>query len=128
MHKDSKETYTVLIYRKDSAEPMLVFESDDFTACKTRWKELHEQWKLSHQEATPFVLEKPVVTAFEPGIIAEISVKPKMAMLQQVEDDNPYKQMMMQKGFSQSLQGVDNNFKGTVNGSNQSDLLDNGFK
>lgn len=116
-HPKDKELYNVLLYRKDTQLPMVIAESDDFGACKKIWTTLHKLWLESHKEEKPFILEKPVVTAFEPGLISEITVEPKKEVLTEVPDDNPYKQSMLRQGLSQSLQQQ-----------GFSDILDKGYR
>lgn len=127
-NQEQPKVYQVLIFRKDTSQPMTILESEKFKDCKLKWQELHEQWQTCHKEAKPFILEKPIVTAFEPGLISEIVVVPKNEFLVEIDSDNPYKKEMLQNGLSSTFKGVGGDYKQTVNSSTFADLLDNGYR
>lgn len=109
----SNELYQVIIFRRDGNH-LKGFESDDFDEAKEKWQELQAQWVEKFKETQPFVLEDPVVTAFDPGLILEISVLP---VTEQKKSNNPYKKEMNEKGLSNTL----NNYTGGAS------LLDSGY-
>lgn len=110
----SKELYRVIIFRRDGNH-LEGFESEDFDQAKGKWLEYQEQWVEKFKEAQPFILEEPVVTAFDPGLILEISVLP---VQEQKQSNNPYKKQMQKEGLTNTL----NSMTGT-----NYNLLDGGY-
>lgn len=104
MSKD-KTIYQVAILRKDNAH-IMVRETSNFEECLATWKALHTKWADSVKEPKPFVLEDPIITAFEPGLIYEITLKP-LYEESTVDSSNPYQKAMVERGLSNSLQGTD---------------------
>lgn len=95
--------YVVRMFRKDG-EVIDCFESEDFSKCKEQWVILHSLWQECHKEVKVFILERPVVTAFEPGLISEISVLPKEMVIQSLKDlDNPYVAQMRREGLVNTM-------------------------
>lgn len=127
---EPKQVLQVLLYRKDEAEPTVIMESDNFAQCKKVWKQLIEKWTKAHKEAEPFVLESPIVTAIEPGIVAEIKVFPKMEPQLQIDPNNPYQRDMLNRGLAQSMRGVapGNIYDNGAGGIAYSDMMDEGYK
>lgn len=120
MNKQVEEqVLQVLLYRKDQIEPIVIMESTDFSECKKVWKSLIDTWTKAHKEAEPFVLEKPIVTAVEPGIIGEIKIFPKKELKMNIDPNNPYQKRMMQVGLS-DMKNVRQNIY-------NSELMDEGF-
>ena len=78
MKQEEPQVLQVLLFRKDEVSPIVVMESTNFAECKKVWKDLIAKWTKAHKEAEPFILENPIVTAFEPGIVAEIKIFPKI--------------------------------------------------
>ena len=72
---ESTQEYVVRMFRKDG-EVLDLLKSDDFKKCKALWVNVTKQWQECHKEAQVFLLEKPIITAFEPGLISEILVLP----------------------------------------------------
>lgn len=111
----SKMIYQVLIIRRDGS-CINAFESEEFDKSKERWKELKDQWVKNLKEQTAFELEEPIVTAFDPGLISEVTIAP---VQEQHKENNPYKERMNRNGLGDSLQ----NFTGGIDG-----LKDNGYR
>jgi len=101
----SKDKYVVRIFRKDG-EVFDTLVSESFGDCEKEWEHLHTYWNECHTEKKVFLLKKPILTAFEPGLIGEISLLPYSDSLPDVADNNPYKQEMKNKGLGDSLRGV----------------------
>lgn len=112
MKNQEQVVYTVLILKRDQNH-ITVVESEDFSVCRSKWVTLHTQWQECHKEGKVFVLEDPVLSAFEPGMIYEISLVPKTSTMN-ISSDNPYQKNMQQKGLPQTMRGAD--------------MLDNGYK
>lgn len=111
-----QQVYVVRMYRRDQ-EVIDIFRSTNFKECKAEWTKLHTQWQECHKEGQVFVLEKPLVTAFEPGLISEIVVLPDSDPVNNIDDDNPYKQQMQKQGLNHTMRGA----------GGLPDLLDGGF-
>lgn len=121
---EPKLSYVVLIMRRDD-QHITALEDHDFKKCKTLWTKLHKQWQECHKESTVFVIEKPLMSAFEPGMISEIKLIPRLEQEQmQVDASNPYMQQMQQQGLGSTLK----NKNSIPDGSPYPDLLDGGFK
>lgn len=99
---EEQSIYVVRMFRKDQ-EVFDCFESVDFSECKNIWEKLHTEWQECHKEQKVFLLKSPIISAFEPGLISEISILPKVNVLNKIDADNPYKKQMMDKGLSHSL-------------------------
>jgi hypothetical protein len=105
--------YVVLILKR-TGDHVQVLETDNFDKAHSLWKELLEKWETCHKETKAFVLETPIVTAFEPGQITEITVMP--VTKQKSDSNNPYVKDMLNKGFSKTF----NNFA-------RGEMLDEGY-
>lgn len=112
-----KQKYVVRLFRKDQ-EVLDLLVSEDFKSCKEIWNKLHQQWQNCHKEEEVFVLEKPIMTAFEPGLISEIILIPYTDIANLVDNDNPYQQEMQKRGLVDTMKGV----------GNYPEMLDGGFK
>ena len=108
-----QKIYTLVLYRKDMAH-MTILETADEKEANAVWKELVTSWKTCVKEKVPFTLDKPFVTAFEPGLIHEI----KVIITETTLSDNPYRTEMNDKGFGTTL----NQYTRT------SEMLDSGYK
>lgn len=97
-----EQNYVVRMFRKDQ-EVFDCFKSSNFSECEQVWEKLHSQWQECHKEQKVFILKYPVMSAFEPGLIGEISILPDVKVLPGVDDNNPYKKQMTEKGLSHSL-------------------------
>ena len=111
----SKLRYQVLIVRRDGAH-INAFESEDFDEAKAKWRKITDQWMESLKSEIAFELEEPIVIAFDPGLILEVSIAPVET---NQKEDNPYKQSMSQNGLGNSLQ----TFTGGMDG-----LSDKGYR
>ena len=107
--------YQVLIIRRDGTH-IMAFETKDFEESKQRWRSLTDNWLKSLKEETTFELEEPIITAFDPGLIQEVTIAP---VEEQSKETNPYKANTQQNGLGTSLQ----NFTGGMNG-----LTDSGYR
>lgn len=112
MSEQNSLVYSVLIIRKDS-EIIEVDKTKDFKESEKLWEELHNKWQEAHKEGIPYVLKKPEITAFEPGLIKEIKIVAMQSGVENVDMNNPYMQKMMKNGFSSTFpnqgrqQGID---------------------
>lgn len=114
--QEHKKELVVRIFRKDG-EIIDVLTSENFKECKDVWKKLLTQWQECHTEQKIFILEKPIVTGFEPGLISEILVVPKINPIPNVNDENPYFRQMTNKGLTQTMRGA----------GEYPDILDSGY-
>jgi hypothetical protein len=108
-------TYSVVILRRDN-EHITVLETEDYDKAYESWTKLYQDWVTCLHEQKSFVMEKPIVTAFDPGLIYEIKVLP--VSISKSIRDNPYTNKMRQEGFSKTF--------GNYAGGN--DILDGGYK
>ena len=117
----SKETktYEVVLYKSNSG-PLLVHTDNNKERAKQLVLKLSEQWTKCIKDQTPFLLESPIFSSFDPGLIREISV---IESTLATGADNPYQQEMVNKGFTESFKS-----QTKVNQSPYSELLDKGFK
>lgn len=110
MQNQNKSRYSLLILKRDQ-EHMEVLETENFDEIDKLWKELIEQWASCLHEQKPFILRRPVVTAFDPGLIYEITIRPVVE--NNMDNDNPYYSRAKKEGFSSAIRG---------------ELLDGGYK
>lgn len=108
--------YEVLIIRNDQNH-IMALQSDNYDKCFERWEELTKVWTEAVEGSKPFVLKDPVITAFNPGLIREITVRPVMTTTES-KNDNPYHKRMLKNGLSNMLDNV----------TGDSDLLDGGYR
>jgi predicted proteasome-type protease len=117
MNTDKKvEVYSVWVMRRDQSH-ITVLETSSFEEADKVYNELESRWTTALKEQVPFKLRAPYITAFDPGLIYEISLLP-LGNTTKVNSDNPYQQQMRQNGFS-------NTFGNSARGS---DVLDGGYK
>lgn len=119
MKKSNEENreivYEVYIARNDQQMPMIVCQSVNYEECFEKWEELQELWQISSNENKAFVMKEPLVTAFNPVLIREITLRPVVE--QSVgKYKNPYQREMIEKGFSEAF------------GKPGHDFLDGGYK
>jgi hypothetical protein len=114
--EEKKQIYEVWILRHDDQHIRCISENS-YDKCYESWKKLVGEWKLSISEKVPFSMSTPVVTAFDPGLIKEITLRP-LIQVEESKYDNPYQQKMMRDGLANTLKGV-----GTV-----PDILDGGYR
>ena len=113
MSDTSKMEYELWILRNDENH-ILVDESEDFDKLHETWKELHSKWKQCSDENAPYILEDPIVTAFNPILIREITITIKQSA-RKINSNNPYERRMQDQGFG-GTRGV------------ATDLLDQGYR
>lgn len=116
--EEQKQIYEVWILRYQD-EPISVFSTDKYDAAYERWNELKDVWVNAIKDKTPFILTKPIVTAFDPGTIKEVTLRPVMKMPES-KYENPYQQQMMRDGLTKTLRSPGNAVS--------SELLDEGFQ
>lgn len=107
MAQQPPKYYELYIKRKNE-DHLSIEIGEDFTKLKSAWERLHKEWTESISEKRPFVIETPVVTAFDPGLINEISLAPYTGQ-QERDPLNPYERQMQIDGFGKSI----NNFNNT---------------
>ena len=100
--EESKTIYGLFILKRDG-EHIVVSESDNYDEVFESWKNLKDQWTSCVQESKPFELIKPVVTAFDPNLIYEITVKPVVETTATNKNYNPYREQMHKEGFSNAF-------------------------
>ena len=116
MNDKKQEVYAVWVMRRDQAH-IVVMETSSFEEADKVWQDLNTRWTTALKEQVPFVVRAPIVTAFDPGLIYEISLLPYGSSTN-VSNDNPYQQNMRQNGFSNTF----NRYSKTT------DILDGGYK
>jgi hypothetical protein len=105
--------YEVMLVRTDREFPIIVHQSTNYDECYVKWQELHQKWQESSDNNKVFIMDEPFVTAFNPLLIREITLRPIVE--QSVgKHKNPYQQKMIDKGLSNMLGG--------------SDILDGGYR
>ena len=116
--EEKQVLYSVIILRTDG-EHLIVLESSDYDKCFEKWNHLQNLWQQVGTENKPFVLNEPLVTAFHPMLIKEITLRPVIKDSVSTKYENPYSRKMVEKGFSETF----NRFA-----SSGIDLLDDGYK
>lgn len=101
--EEERETvYEIFIARNDLAVPMIVHRSTNYDECYDKWTELYELWQKTSDENKAFIIKEPVVTAFNPVLIREITLRPVVE--QSVgKYKNPYQKDMIENGFSETF-------------------------
>jgi hypothetical protein len=115
--EEKKQVYEVWILRHDEQHICCISEMD-YDKCYENWTELVKGWKASISEKIPFSISYPVVTAFDPGLIKEITLRPVTSVAES-KYDNPYQKEMMRNGLANTLKGVN-----TIT----PDILDSGYR
>jgi len=118
-NKEKDLVYAVLVLRTDQNH-ITVLESNNYDECFNCWSEMTNKWSKAAKEGVPFELSNPIVTAFSPGMITEITLVPVTTQDIQSKSHNPYYQNMMEKGLTNAF--------GFNNSTNDADLLDKGYK
>jgi hypothetical protein len=91
-------TYSLLILRKDE-QHISVVESSNYDEVFERYNEVKDHWAQSIRDKTPFELQKPIVTVFDPGLVYEITIK-LITETPSSRYENPYEKQMRKNGFS----------------------------
>jgi hypothetical protein len=115
--EEKKQIYEVWILRHDEQHICCSSEMN-YDKCFENWEKLVRDWKVSLSEKSPFSMNTPVITAFDPGLIKEITLRP-VIQIAESKYDNPYQKQMMRDGLTSTLKGVNNAV---------SDILDGGYK
>jgi hypothetical protein len=110
----NKQVYVVLILRRD-LNHITVLETENYDSAFELWTSLKDKWPEKLKEQKPFELTKPIVSAFDPGLISEIKIE--TYTIQESVAHNPYTQEMQKNGLSSTLSKL-----------KTSDLLDRGYK
>jgi len=91
----------------------------NFDLAHQKWKELADKWVKCLHEKLPFILESPIVTAFDPTFVYEIIVKPQTVSSNlESSVNNPYTKDMLANGFTNTF---------AKNSLNSNGLLDRGY-
>lgn len=117
--EEKSQFYGVWILRSDN-EHITALETDKYDKAHELWLKLSDTWEDAVKNNKPFRLTAPVVTAFSPSLIVEITIRPLTASAEESKYQNPYQQAMRKQGLSNMLNG----------GSNVAnpDLLDGGYR
>ena len=110
----TKMTYGVWLLKRDQ-DHIQVLETQSFEEADKLWVELKDRWAVCLHEEKPFELRKPIITAFDPGLIYEVTVRPLSASEPDKNIDNPYQARMKKEGFSAALRSG-------------GEILDSGYK
>ena len=102
MDNIEKQIYGVFILKRNQ-DHILVLESNNFEEANEVWKSLTNNWETSLKDQKPFIFNKPIVTAFDPGLIYEITLKPVNKSNVKVDSNNPYQRHMEKEGFTNTL-------------------------
>jgi hypothetical protein len=113
--EEKKQIYEVWILRHDDQHIRCISEAN-YDKCYENWQKLVGEWKESLLEKVPFSMSSPVITAFDPGLIKEITLRPVMAV-EESKYNNPYHQKMLRDGLTNTLKN-----------NPISDILDEGYK
>lgn len=117
-NEEKKQLYEVWIV-KHNDEPIIAMNTNQYDKSFEKWKELTDAWVNALRDKTPFILNSPIVTAFDPGAVKEITIRPVMEVAES-KYANPYQQKMMKDGLTNTLRSVGN----LVN----TDILDEGYR
>jgi hypothetical protein len=101
--KEERKTLYGLFILKRDGDHISVLETDNYDEVFESWKQLKDQWTSCVQDSKPFELLKPIVTAFDPNLIYEITVKPVVETTASSKNYNPYREQMNKEGFSNTF-------------------------
>lgn len=116
--EEKKQIYEVILL-KHNQEHIVVISTDKYDTAFEKWEQLTKTWTEALKDKVPLIIKDPIVTAFDPGLVKEITVRPIMEVLES-KYENPYQQSMMKNGLSKVL-------RNTQNSSGSPDLLDEGY-
>lgn len=105
-NEEKKQLYGVWIVRYND-EPISVLTTDKYDESYERWKELTDTWINAITGKTPFIITSPVVTAFDPGTVKEITVRPVIKVAES-KYENPYHAQMVRDGLGNTLKNTSN--------------------
>ena len=101
-NKEEKVTEYGALIMKRSGDFIIAIQSKDYDEVYEEWQKLKDQWAECVKESKPFELTSPIVTAFDPNMIYEITVKPVVETTSN-KHANPYKSAMQRNGLSNTL-------------------------
>jgi len=101
-NKEEKATTYGALVKKRDGDFIVAIESNDYDEVFEEWQKLKDQWADCVKESKPFELTSPIVTAFDPNLIYEITVQPVVETTSS-KHANPYKAAMQQHGFSNTV-------------------------
>jgi hypothetical protein len=111
----NKLTYGVWLLKRDQNH-IPVLETQNFEEADKLWVELKDRWTTCLHEEKPFELRSPIITAFDPGLIYEVTVRLVDETTEATEiSKNPYQVKMKKEGFSSAFRS-------------SGDVLDGGYK
>ena len=116
-NEEKKQIYELWILKRNQ-DHIAVTTTTDYDAVHEKWKELTNTWINAIKSKEPFVLLSPIITAFDPGDISEITVRPVM-QVSESKYHNPYQQQMVRDGFAKTIKQGN-----PVN----SEILDEGYR
>src|SRR6266478_10032833 len=94
--EESKQIYEVIMIRSDGNH-ITAKSTDNYDVCFEAWKILVDKWENAVTKKIPFSITEPIVSAFDPGLVMEISIRPLMKVSES-KYDNPYQKRMMNEG------------------------------
>ena len=118
--EEKKQIYELVLIKYEVQQSIILLSTDSYDVAFEKWQEITDLWTKCVQDKVPMKITTPVVTAFDPAAIREISVRPVMEAPVS-KYDNPYQQNMMRKGLTQSLKDSGNT------GPVHPDILDGGY-
>lgn len=99
--EEKKQLYDIVIIKHDNNH-IIALSTDNYDKCFETWKSLVAKWEESITKKSPYSMVEPIVTAFDPGLIKEITLRPVMEVPES-RYDNPYQKRMMKDGLSSML-------------------------
>lgn len=98
---NNPQSYMVAVLRSDGNH-IIMDEAVSFEGAREKWIYLTRYWEECVKEKKPFIIESPIVTAFDPSMIYEIVLRPKST----TTSNNPYQKEMQSKGLSEMMKGA----------------------
>ena len=83
--EEKKQIYEVIVLKHDG-DYITMLTTDKYDESYERWKSLTSVWVEAIKDKTPFIITSPVVTAFDPGTVKEITVRPVMKVAESFRD------------------------------------------
>jgi hypothetical protein len=99
--KEEKTIYGTFVMLR-GLDHIIALETDNYDEAFDLWKNLKEEWTACINESKPFEMISPIVTAFDPNLIYEITVRPVVETTSS-NNHNPYKKAMVNHGFGHTL-------------------------
>lgn len=117
-----KQLYEVAIIKYELQNSIIALSTDSYDVAFEKWQELTALWTKSVKEKVPMCLITPIVTAFDPATIKEISVRPVLEAPAS-KYENPYFDNMARNGLGKTLSPG-----GKTPETGHSDILDGGYR